>query len=106
MITSPKVANILREVGIPFRYKSFKKNDEATLPYLIYYSDNESTVKMDNRTLTLFENFTIELVTIKRDLALEKKLEDTLAKYELDIELVDEFFLENEELLVRVYEIQ
>ena len=94
---------VLDEINLPVQYHSFKIGQAPNPPYLVYLTDGGLDVYADNQRLYHADKVQVELVTDKKELALESKLENLLNEQKLFFEIVDENYIEQEELYVRTY---
>lgn len=70
---------LLKKLNLPVAYDHFEENDNLVPPFCVYREIEPDTFKADNKVYAEFNNFEIELVTKKKDVALEKKITDLLS---------------------------
>lgn len=78
-MTSEKIAQLLKTLDIPFRYKVF--GETPTPPYIVYYADKESRYGSDDMNLLAEREIIIELYTDKKDLEIESKIDKLFENY-------------------------
>ena len=67
-------AAVMNELGIPCRYRQFKKGEKPKPPYAIYYQDGEDNLNADNEAYHTIKSVTVELIIDKKNESLEDKL--------------------------------
>lgn len=98
---------ILKATGYPVAYSHFTVTDTNPAPnppfitYLVAYSSN---MFADNKVYKKIDNVQVELYTNKKDLEVEKRLEDLLDSNEITYEST-ETWIESEKLFQKIYEI-
>ena len=97
------IYNILNSSGIPFRYHHF--DSPPSTPYGAYIYTGADAIYADGITPEHFDNIRLELYTDKKSPETEKKLENTLTKNEIAFEIVDEVYIKEEKLFMKIYEI-
>lgn len=82
----------LKTLGIPVAYYKFEKPQK--LPFVVYFEADGTVEGADNYNLFRRKTIVIELYTVKKDVALERKLEnlfrDTEMEKSVDTYLSDE----------------
>lgn len=88
------IYDLLKTLEIPVAYDHFDSNKRITPPFIAYREISPDTFKADGITYYRPYEFEIELVTEKKDVALEKTIEDLLTTnkipYDVDTEVWDE----------------
>lgn len=88
------IYDLLKTLEIPVAYDHFDSNKKITPPFIAYREISPDTFKADGITYYRPYEFEIELVTDKKDVALEKTIEDLLTTnkipYDVDTEVWDE----------------
>lgn len=79
----------LNKIDIPSAYGVFQ--EEQTLPFILYDTEDTQSFHADNTTYASFENIRLELYTQFRDDDAEKKIEDLLNYNELAYEKETEY---------------
>ncbi|HEM3710133.1 TPA: hypothetical protein U1D09_000254 [Streptococcus suis] len=98
-------AMIMNELGIPFRYRQFKKGEQPKPPYAVYYQDGEDNLNADNEAYHTIKSVTVELITDKKDESLEDKLKSLFNQNKLFFEFSDEMYIESEGLYQVIYDV-
>lgn len=84
---------LLKTLNIPVAYNEFDSDKQVNPPFIAYRETSPDTFKADGITYYRPYNFEIELVTIKKDIALQKQLEGLLTDnnipYDVDSEVWD-----------------
>jgi len=95
--------NILEATGYLVVYHHFKKPPPP--PYIVYIFTRTNNFAADNKVHSKFNRYQVELYTTKKDLVVEKKVEDVLDAAEIFYQK-SEIYLESEGLYQIVYEIE
>lgn|SRR5690606_37903453 len=103
IMTQAELLQALKETGYPVAYGSFRS--AVSPPFITYQFAYSSDVMADNINYVEVSNFQIELYTAKKDLAVEKLVQDKLKELGLPYSKV-ETWLEEERLYQVIYEIQ
>lgn len=107
-MTQQELYQALKSLGLPVAYSHFTETAGKPIPdppYIIYLASTPNDFKADNRNYHKIRGYQIELYTAKKDLAVEKLLEDKLDELELPYTGL-ETFLESESMYQRIYDIQ
>ncbi|WP_433959313.1 hypothetical protein [Cytobacillus horneckiae] len=99
---------ILESVNIPVTYSHWTATQETPAPpppYICYLVDGNENFKADNKVYHKITDANIELYTIRKDLALEAKLEQALDDHEIPYDS-DEVFIDSEKLFQKIYEVR
>lgn len=78
--------NLLKTLNIPVAYDHFNSNKTVSPPFIVYREQNPNTFKADDKTYYRPYNFEIELITDKKDITLESRVEELLKDIPYDIE--------------------
>ena len=105
MIEHKNLYEILLTLGIPVAYDHFESNKEVEIPFLAYRETAPSTFRADDLTYHQFFNYEIELITEKKDVALERQLEGILTNYNIPYSKEDEVWDNDEKIYHNFYEI-
>jgi len=100
MIDEEKLYNLLSTLGYPVAYSQFK-DKKVSIPFILYKNDATDTFKADDKTYLKSNDFIITLVTSKKDLQVELKLESLLNENNLPFDK-NEDYIEGED----IYQIQ
>ncbi len=87
MAVNEHIEKILKPIGLPIAYRTFKpyKNKPVPAPpYLIYLISNESGRGADGKNLYKRLHIVVELYTTTKNTALEDKVENAISKYEFE----------------------
>lgn len=98
----------LKSLGIPVAYSEFivtDTNPAPTPPFITYIYSNNDDMMADNKNYVDIRNYQIELYTKKKDLYIEKLLEDKLKELNITYSKF-ESKIESEKLIQLVYTIQ
>lgn len=96
---------ILEKLNIPVAYDHFVDNKNIHPPFVAYREKNNISFSADNKNYFFSHGFEIELVTIKKDVELEKNLSDLLTNNNIPYEKPDEIWDNNEKIYHIFYEI-
>ena len=81
-----KIYDLLKTLNIPVAYDHFISNKDISIPFVVYREINTDTFKADGKTYYRPYNFEIELITEKKDITLESRVEELLKDIPCDIE--------------------
>jgi len=93
----------LKSLGMPVAYLAFK--DTVAPPFITYQFAYSGDLMADNHNYLEISNFQVELYTVKKDLASEKKVQDALKVAELPYSKT-ETWIDEEKMFQILYEIQ
>ena len=105
MIEHKQLYDLLKTLDIPVAYDHFDSNKEVSIPFLVYREQALSTFKADDLTYHQFYNYEIELITEKKEIALERQLEELLTTNKIPYDKNDEVWDNNEKIYHNYYEI-
>lgn len=105
MIDHRELFNLLKTLNIPVAYDHFDSNKEVTIPFMVYRELASSTFRADDTTYHQFFNYEIELVTEKKEIALERQIEGLLTTNKIPYEKEDEVWDNDEKIYHNYYEI-
>lgn len=94
---------LLKSTGLPVAYSHFE--EKKSPPYITYLSVYSSNLYADDKVYKKIDNIQIELYTNKKDLAVEKILEDILDENEIAYDTTEEW-INSEKLFQRIYEVR
>jgi hypothetical protein len=97
------LSELLESTGFQVAYLKFKK--PPSIPYIIYFRDNDTNISSDQKVHGKFRNYTVELYTEIKDPTAESKVEAVLETIDPDY-TTDETYIESEELYQVVYSIK
>lgn len=87
-------------------YYALQVKQGATLPFIVYQEINKRSTKFhDDHSFMKLVTIQISLITAKKDLQIEKQLEDKLTYHDIEYQMVSEFYLKDSGIY-RIYEIK
>ncbi len=92
----------LQQLGIPVAYQHFDKPQK--LPYAVYYEAGGTVEGADGYNLFRRTNIVVELYTARKDIRLERHLEELFR--ELPLEKEADTFLKDENMHMTAYEFE
>lgn len=105
MIEHKDLYDLLKTLEIPVAYDHFESDKETPIPFIIYRETSPATFKADGITYHQFFNYEIELVTIKKEIALERQIEELLTTNKIPYDKNDEVWDSDEKIYHNFYEI-
>jgi hypothetical protein len=99
------IYDLLKTLDIPVAYDHFDSNKNVNPPFIAYREMSPDTFKADGITYYRPYEFEIELVTEKKDVALEKTIEDLLTNNKIPYDVESEVWDEDERIYHNFYEI-
>lgn len=99
------IYDLLKTLDIPVAYDHFDSNKNVNPPFLAYREISPDTFKADGITYYRPYEFEIELVTEKKDVALEKTIEELLTNNKIPYDVESEIWDEDERIYHNFYEI-
>lgn len=99
------IFDLLNTLNIPVAYDHFEGNKDINPPFVVYRETSSNTFKADSITYYRPYDFEIELVTEKKDVLLQKQLEDLLTTNKIPYDLNDEVWDDDEKIYHNYYEI-
>ena len=105
MIEHKNLYDLLLTLEIPVAYDHFETNKNVSIPFLVYRETSPSTFKADDITYHQFFNYELELVTEKKDVALERQIEGLLTQNKIPYSKEDEVWDNDERIYHNFYEI-
>lgn len=104
-MTYQDLFQLLQSLKIPVAYDHFDTNKAVNPPLIIYRAVSPNTFKADSITYYRPYNFEIELVTEKKDVALEESIEQLLTNNGIPYDVDNEVWDEQERIYHNFYEI-
>ena len=95
----------LKTLDIPVAYDHFDSNKQVQLPFCVYRAITPDVFNADGVTYYRPYNYEIELVTEKKDITLEKKIEDLLTTNNIPYEVAAEVWDNDEKIYHNFFEI-
>ena len=77
-MTVEQLAAMLQETGIPFAYDHFAEGESPEPPFICYLLPGSDNFAADGRVYFKINEVRIELYTDKKDVSVEKQVEDAL----------------------------
>ena len=99
------IYDMLLTLKIPVAYDHFDDNKKITPPFIAYRETSPDTFKADGITYYRPYNFEIELVTIKKDITLQKTIEDLLTQRNIPYDIQNDIWDNEEKIYHTFYEI-
>ena len=97
--------NLLKKLNIPVAYDHFDDNKNLKPPFMAYREQAADTFNADNKNYFLNKKFEIELVTLKKDVELEERVEELLNNNNISFDKSDEIWDKDEKIYHIFYEI-
>ena len=104
-MTHKQVFDMLKTLNIPVAYDHFDSNKEIQPPFIAYREIAPETFKADGITYYRPYEFEIELITEKKDVLLEGRVETLLANNKIPYDRENEIWDEDEQIYHNFYEI-
>ena len=104
-MTHKDLFQLLETLQIPVAYDHFLSNKNVQPPFVVYRETSPNTFKADGLTYFRPYNFEIELITEKKDVALEQQIESLLTNNKIPYDVFDEVWDEDERIFHNFYEI-
>lgn len=105
MIEHKDLYDLLKELDIPVAYDHFDSDKKVIPPFVAYREQELSTLRADGITYYQFYNYEIELITEKKNIALERQIEGLLTKNNIPYDKPDEVWDSDEKIYHIFYEI-
>lgn len=99
------VYDLLKTLNIPVAYNHFDSNKTINPPFVVYREVAPETFKADGITYYRPYNFEIELITEKKDVVLEKTIEELLTNNNIPYDIDSEVWDEDEKIYHNFYNI-
>lgn len=103
-MTLPELKEILEALNLPIAYYQWMPGEVPSLPYIVYYIDEDIGFMADDIVYHEGKAVTIEVYSDKKDLKLEQETKDLLNKNGIAYKTY-ESFLEQEDMFLKAYEI-
>ena len=91
--------------NIPVAYNHFDSDKNVDIPFIVYRETSPDTFRADGITYHQFFNYEIELITEKKEIALERQIESLLTTNNIPYEKYDEVWDSDEKIYHNFYEI-
>lgn len=99
------IYDLLKTLNIPVAYDHFETEQNVTPPFVAYRESTPETFKADGKTYYRPYEYEIELVTEKKNVALEETIEELLTTNNIPYDKSDEVWDEDERIYHNFYEI-
>ena len=99
------IYDLLKTLNIPVAYDHFNDEQKVIPPFVAYRESIPETFKADGQTYYRPYEFEIELVTEKKDVALEKTIEDLFTTNNIPYDKSDEIWDKDEKIYHNYFEI-
>lgn len=99
------IYDLLKTLNIPVAYDHFNIEQNVVPPFIAYRETSPQIFKADGKTYYRPYEYEIELITEKKDVALEKTIEDLLTTNNIPYDKSDEVWDEDEKIYHNFYEI-
>ena len=96
---------LLKTLNIPVAYDHFVSNKDIPIPFVVYRETNTDTFKADDKTYYRPYNFEIELITEKKEVAIQETIEKLLTDNNIPYDIADEVWDDDEKIYHNYYEI-
>lgn len=100
-----RIYDLLRTLNIPVAYDHFVSDKEISIPFVVYREISPDTFKADGVTYYRPYDFEIELITEKKEVALQQTLEELLTTNNIPYDVGDEVWDDDEKIYHNFYEI-
>lgn len=97
--------DLLKTTNIEVAYGHFDDNKNLVPPFMVYREISPDTFKADNKTYFRPYQYEIELVTIKKEPSVQKKIEELLENNNIPYDMLDEVWDNDEKIYHNFYEI-
>ena len=101
-MTIEELAAMLQKMGIPFAYNHFAEGESPEPPFICYLLPGSDNFAADGMAYFKISEVRIELYTDRKDLAVERKVEDVLDGQEIFYDKT-EVWIQSEKLYEVLY---
>lgn len=105
MIEHKQLYDLLKTLNIPVAYNEFPSDKAIPIPFMVYRETSPAIFRADDITYNQFFNFEIELITEKKEIALERQIEELLTNNKIPYSKNDEVWDSDEKIYHNFYEI-
>ena len=105
MIEHKELFDLLKTLDIPVAYDHFDSDKQVSVPFIAYREQELDTFRADGLTYYQFYNYEIELITAKKEVALERRLEGLLTNNKIPYDKTEEVWDNDEKIYHIFYEI-
>ncbi|UPO88336.1 hypothetical protein [Niallia sp. Man26] len=103
-MTLVELKDLLETTGYPVTYSHFT-GDAPNPPYICFLEEDSNNFFADNKVYQEARNIRIELYTVKKDQAAEKKIKSILDEHEIAYQ-TDESYIDSEQLFMKIFELE
>lgn len=89
-MSESELYEIIKELKLPCAYNKFD-DDNHIPPFILYRNDEPESFFADDKNYINFNNYVVDLVTTKKDVGLEKKLEKLFLDHNIPFEKNEEW---------------
>ena len=100
-----EIYDLLNTLNIPVAYDHFESNKEVSPPFVVYREISSDTFMADGITYYRPCDFEIEVITEKKDVALQQQIEGLLTTNKIPYDIADEVWDDDEKIYHNFYEI-
>lgn len=100
-----RIYDLLKTLNIPVAYDHFVSDKEISIPFVVYRETSTDTFKADGITYYRPYEFEIELITEKKEIELQQRLEELLTTNNIPYDVGDELWDDDEKIYHNFYEI-
>lgn len=104
-MTHKEIFNILEMLDIPVAYDHFTSDKDVAPPFMAYRELGADNFKADNKTYYRENEFEVELITLKKDVELEERLEGLFDSNNIAYDKSDTIWDNDEEIYHIIYTI-
>lgn len=101
-MTLLEIAEMIAEIGLPFRYRQFEDESGQQPPFICYLFTGNTPEPADNTNIAKIETLAIELYTDNKDFATEASVEAVLDAHEMVYDR-EEAWLDDERMQMTTY---
>ena len=105
MIEHKDLFDLLKTLNIPVAYDHFDSDKQVQIPFMVYRETSPETFRADGITYHQFFNYEIEHIKKKKEVALERQLEQLLTNNNIPYSKNDEVWDNDEKIYHNFYEI-
>lgn len=99
------IYDLLKTLNIPVAYDHLQSDKAINPPFIVYREQGTDTFKADNKTYFRPYEFELELITSKKDIALQEKIEKLLDDNNIPYDTSTEIWDDDEKIYHNFYEI-
>ena len=104
-MTKTKVAQMVKEFGLPYAYDHFAEGESPEPPFVVYLYTNSDNFAADGKVYFKKDRLHVELYTDSKDISLEQQIEDVLDAHGLFYNK-SEVWIQSERLYEVLYQME